>query len=403
MTGERALIVGAGIGGLVAATALRQAGFEVTVYEAYPTRADDAGAWLSVAVNGLDALAAVGLREAVMAVGVPSRTLTFVSGTGKPLGSMPLGGTLADGTVTHTMTRAALYRALYDAAVRRGVHVAHGARLADADVVGGGVRARFTDGTTAAGDVLIGADGLHSRTRRLLDAAAPAPRYTGVGGVGGVVRGVGVDQPIGDVTMMFGRRAFFAYTRMASDEVWWFANPPSARERSPEELAAFATPAGRASLARVFAGDDGPATELIAATADGLVAANQYDLPAVPTWSRGPMLIIGDAAHATAPSSGQGASMAIEDAVLLALCLRDGPDVPTAFATYEQRRRPRVTRVVAQGAGAAKSKAAGPIARVLRDLLLPRMLARYARAGVGALAWQYDYHIDWEAPALDTA
>lgn len=104
-------------------------------------------------------------------------------------------------------------------------------------------------------------------------------------------------------------------------------------------------------------------------------------------------MIVGDAAHATSPSSGQGASMAIEDAVVLARCLRDLPDVERAFAAYEQIRRQRVERVVAYGARTNNSKAAGPIARVLRDLMLPIIFKR--TAGEESFAWVYDYHIGW--------
>jgi 2-polyprenyl-6-methoxyphenol hydroxylase-like FAD-dependent oxidoreductase len=109
------------------------------------------------------------------------------------------------------------------------------------------------------------------------------------------------------------------------------------------------------------------------------------------------MIIIGDAAHATSPSSGQGASMAIEDAVVLATCLRDLP-AADAFTTYEQLRRERVERVVAAGARASSTKVAGPVARVFRDLLMPRFLNKAAGDGEDSLAWVHRYHIDWDAP-----
>ena len=106
------------------------------------------------------------------------------------------------------------------------------------------------------------------------------------------------------------------------------------------------------------------------------------------------MIVIGDAAHAAAPSSGQGASMAVEDAVVLARCLRDLPDTGQAFATYERLRRGRVERIVAHGARTSNSKAAGPVGRALRDLMMPVILKRVVRGG--SLAWMHDYHIDWD-------
>lgn len=110
------------------------------------------------------------------------------------------------------------------------------------------------------------------------------------------------------------------------------------------------------------------------------------------------MIVIGDAAHTAAPSSGQGAAMVFEDAVQLARCLRDRPDVPAAFAAYERLRRERVERVVAQGKRTSGTKVAGPVGRLVRDLALPVIARRVARDDGASLAWLYDHHIDWAAP-----
>jgi 2-polyprenyl-6-methoxyphenol hydroxylase-like FAD-dependent oxidoreductase len=113
-------------------------------------------------------------------------------------------------------------------------------------------------------------------------------------------------------------------------------------------------------------------------------------------------VLVGDAAHATSPSSGQGASLAIESAVQLARCLRDLPH-EQAFATYERMRRSRAEKVIALAAKTNSDKAAGPIARVIRDLAMlamtklvkPETMAR-------KLDWQFNYQIDWNAPATAT-
>jgi 2-polyprenyl-6-methoxyphenol hydroxylase-like FAD-dependent oxidoreductase len=391
---KKVLIIGGGVAGPVAAMALQRAGMDSVVYEAYVGGADEAGAFLTFASNGLDALRTIDAHYLVLAEGFPTPRMEIKSGTGKHLGTVPNGGMLPDGTVSQTLKRAALYRALRDEAVRRGARIEYGKRLADAgSTPDGGVAARFEDGTEAEGNLLIGADGIHSRTRRIIDPSAPGARYVPVLNIGGYARGVHAPAEPGTFRMIFGKRAFFGYAVHPSGEVWWFANPPRPVEPTRAELAAIGTEHWKKMLTDLFAEDDTPAVEIINHTPGELSGWATYDLPSVPTWHRESMVIVGDAAHATAPSSGQGASMAIEDAVVLARCLRDLPDTEQAFASYERLRRARVERIVAHGARTSNSKAAGPVGRVLRDLMMPMVLKRVANGG--SLAWMHDYHIDW--------
>ena len=393
---KKALIVGGGVAGPVAAMALRQAGIDSVVYEAYADGADDIGSFLTFASNGLDALRTIDAHHLVLSEGFPTPRMTIQSGSGKRLGDVPNGGTLPDGTVSQTLRRADLYRALRDEAVRRDARVEYGKRLVGAETTPDGVvAARFADGTEAVGDLLIGADGIHSRTRRIIDPSAPGARYVPVLNIGGYAHDVTVQAEPGTFRMVFGKRAFFGYAIHPSGEIWWFANPPRADEPTRAELAAIGTEQWREMLIDLFADDDSPAVEIIRSTPGKLAGWATYDLPSVPTWYRGSMVIIGDAAHAAAPSSGQGASMAIEDAVVLARCLRDLPDTGQALAAYERLRRARVERIVAQGARTSNSKAAGPVGRVLRDLMMPLILKRVARGD--SLAWMHDYHIEWDA------
>jgi 2-polyprenyl-6-methoxyphenol hydroxylase-like FAD-dependent oxidoreductase len=108
----KALSVDAGVCGPVAAMALQRAGIDTTVYEARPPTADSVGSYLTVAINGLDALRAIGAERRVIAAGFPTPEMVMFSGTGKRLGTVPLGGTLADGTVSHTIRRALLHKAV---------------------------------------------------------------------------------------------------------------------------------------------------------------------------------------------------------------------------------------------------------------------------------------------------
>jgi FAD-dependent urate hydroxylase len=393
----RALIIGGGVAGPVAAMALQRAGIDAVVYEAYTPTTEEVGSYLTVATNGLDALRAIGADRPVLDAGFPTPTNVLLSGTGRRLGAVSNGGRLPDGTTAHTIKRARLYRALHQQATDRGIQVEYGKRLVDADAgPDGGVVARFDDGTRATGDLLVGADGVHSLTRRLIDPAAPDGRYVGLVNFGGYTHEAAPGAEPGVWHMIFGRRAFFGYVVDPAGATVWFANVPRAKV-SQAERAATTAEQWRRQLVELFGGDHGPASDLVAAGQLELAADNTHDLPSVPTWHKGPMVVIGDAAHAPTPTSGQGASMAAEDAVVLAKSLRDLPDIPQALAAYEQLRRRRVERIVAQGARTSSSKTPGPVARVLRDLLLPAVFKFLVTDR--SRAWIYDHHIDWEAPA----
>ena len=394
----KALIAGGGVAGPVTAMALQRAGIEAVVYEAYVPDGGEAGSYLTVATNGLDALRAIDADKPVLAAGFPTPTNILLSDNGRRLGTVSNGGRLADGTVSHTIKRPRLYRALHDEAAGRGIRIEYGRRLAGAEVTAGGyVVATFEDGTRATGDLLVGADGVHSATRRLLDPAAPAPRYVGLANFGGYTPAggdLGTGEP-GAWQMIFGRRAFFGYVDDPDGGTVWFANVPRPAV-TPAERAATTPEQWQRQLVELFAGDHGPASRLIADGYLELAGDNTNDLPSVPTWHRGPMVIVGDAAHAPSPTSGQGASMAAEDAVVLAQCLRDLPTSGDALAAYEGLRRRRVERIVAQGARTGRSKTPGPVGRVLRDLTLPLVFKLLVTER--SMAWIHDHHIDWDTP-----
>ena len=136
--------------------------------------------------------------------------------------------------------------------------------------------------------------------------------------------------------------------------------------------------------------------------ADLLIVGSMENMPRVPVWSRGRMVLVGDAAHAPSSSSGQGASLAIESAIDLARCLRDLP-CDQAFAAYETLRRPRVERVIKETTRKNSGKTAGPVGRVLFALAMT-IFTKLAKPE--KMAWMFDYRIDWDAsvaPALQTA
>jgi len=394
-----AIVIGGGIAGPATAMALAKAGIEATVYEARPDGADGGGVMLTLAVNGIDALRAIDASSAAAAVaaGFPTPQITLRTHTGKRLGVTSTGGTLADGTAARTIRRADLYRALHSQAVARGITVRHGKRLASAQVHSGGVRATFADGTDAEADILVGCDGVHSTVRRLIDPAAPAPSYTGLLNTGGYASGVTVPAAPGSYEMIFGKRAFFGYAAAPGGQVWWFANLPQRSEPARGEAEAISNAQWRQRFAEIYAADAGPALELIAATASFAPMTPIHTIPHLKRWHTGRMIVVGDAAHAPSPTSGQGASLSLEDAVLLATSLRDIQPAAAAFAHFEAVRRPRVEKIIKAAARINNNKAPGPAGRLVRDLVLPVILR--ATANAKSAREVYEYHVGWNEPA----
>lgn len=397
-----ALIIGGGIAGPVLAVALRRVGIDSTVFERGSRDDDRRGAWITLQANGTDALRAIGLAEPVEALGYPVDRIGFVNGAGRPLGAMPMAARRPDGTGSVVMPRAELYRALSEQAAQQGVRVEYGREFVGAERTATGVRARFADGTTAEGDILIGADGIHSRVRQTIDPAAVSPRYVPVLNVGGFVPGLSVDAPEREFVMQFGTRCFFAWMRTPDGGTIWFANPPMRREPARGALSAMSDSEWRDWLRDLMRGDAGPSAEILEAAPAPLTGWATYDMPVVRNWhdGAGRMVLIGDAAHATSPAAGQGAAMSLEDAVVLAQCLRDCPNTGVALDRFVELRRARVERIVEHGRRSSARKAAGPIGRLVRDAMMPIIFRRAARDDGDSMMWLQGHHIDFDAPVF---
>jgi FAD-dependent urate hydroxylase len=197
--------------------------------------------------------------------------------------------------------------------------------------------------------------------RQILDSKAPARRYVPVLNTGGYIPNFAVDVPAKEFRMQFGTRCFFAWCPTPDGGIVWFANPPMSREPERGVLSGMQDSEWRRWLHELMQGDVGPSHEIVDAAPGPMIGWATYDMPIVRRWHNNQnMLVIGDAAHATSPAAGQGASMALEDAVILAKCLRDCPNTPSALATFEALRRNRVERIVKLGHRSSNSKSRRP-------------------------------------------
>ena len=386
MSSPSALIVGAGIAGPAMGVALRRLGLDAVVYEASDSPRDHSGAFMNLAPNGLAALKALGLEHVLDGLGFQNDRLTFQNEAGRELAAIPVGGV--------TLLRGALSRALREAAEREGVRFVFDKALHAIEGDDDGVVARFADGTSAPGRFLIGADGIHSRARTSWFADAPQPAYTGIINLGGVVT---TDLPSTGTAMrmIFGRRGFFGYAVRPSGETYWFSNFAQKQEPSRHELQNVSAQDYRERLLALHRHDPPEVTQILRSVTGHIGGFAVYDIASLGRWHRGRVCLIGDAAHAIGPHVGQGASLALEDALVLAKCLRDVPDAMSAFATFEALRRPRVEPIIRQSRMTGRQKApAGWMGRRIRDLVLPIFL----RQGARAAAAMYRYPLNWNEP-----
>lgn len=363
----------------------------------------------------MNVLKSLGLADALAARASPTTHFEFANHEGQILGSVAVHGAQRYGVDGVACSRLALHTLLHDALEARGVHVRYGKRLASIDDSVDGVTATFEDGTTARGAVLVGADGLHSRTRSILFPECPPPHFLGLLGFGG---GVAVEElseadraampAEGRMRLIFGPLGFFGLSGFGLDDkdrpvLGWWSNAPEERQHTKREMGAMSPGEISARLGGLHGDWCAPIPSLLsrvaAPEAEPVARVQIFDVQMLPQWSLGRCLLVGDAAHAMSPNSGQGASMALEDAMYLALllgrarCALDvgagtavagaeqsspSPALSSAeslrvirgvFSQFQTHRKPRCDQIntEARSRGDAKKTAFGPCARWFRD------------------------------------
>ena len=344
---KHAAVVGAGIGGLAAAIALRQAGWEATVYEAAP-ELRPLGAGLSIWPNGVRALRQLGLGDLAAAAPRADGALRRADGSvlaefdpdviearfGAPL----VGFHRAD-------LHEGLIAALGSERVRTGMRVAS---VEEGELL-------FDDGSAAGADLIVGADGLNSTVRAEL-LRDGEPRDSGLVAFRGVAELDG-SVPAGE---WWGSGNVAGLLPLGGGRVYWYL----ARRGEPD----------RAALPGLVAEYGEPVRETVGRiVAEQVLVHRLYDRDPVPSWSRGTVTLLGDAAHPMLPFLGQGACSALEDAVALGAAVSAEADVETALAAYERARSERTAALVAGSRKAAKAALLqSRMGRRVRDALVSR-------------------------------
>lgn len=345
MTGRqpaKALVIGAGIGGLACAVALRRVGVDVEVYER-ATELRAAGSGLSVMSNAVNALATLGIDLGLDKRGQVAESFLVLDHLGGGIRDLPF-KEICDkvGAPSVCLSRSDLQEALLDAA--GGVPLHLGATATGFEADSDGVTVRFADGRSARGDLLIGADGFHSAVRAHL-VGPEASEDSGYVCWLGIVP---FDHPVltpGAVRHYWGSGQRFGLIDIGHGRYYWWGtkNMPAARSHAWDGT--------KDEITEAYAGWADEVRAVIEATPpEDILAVPSRDRAFLERWGDGPVTLLGDAAHPMLTTLGQGSAMAIEDAVVLAHTLAEPgacEDLPLALRTYEDRRRDRTRAMVA--------------------------------------------------------
>jgi 2-polyprenyl-6-methoxyphenol hydroxylase-like FAD-dependent oxidoreductase len=381
----RVAVIGAGIGGLTLAIALRQRGIDVEVYERSAVLSD-VGAGISLWANALKALHQLGMKGRL-------DVLSFTSDEGavRTVDGAVLTSTSAReftarfGMPVMVFHRAELLEVLRQAALGIPIHLDHESR----EVTQSADRAlvTFAGGRQAHADVVVGADGLRSAVRASLGLPGEI-RYAGYTAWRGIapLRTAGL---LAGETLGRGQR--FGLVPIVGDRVYWYAtdNVRDGEREEPERA--------KARLARMFAHWHAPIPALIEATEAGAILHNDiYDRDPVDRWGEGRVTLLGDAAHPMTPNLGQGGCQAIEDAIVLARCLAEGGSVEASLRRYEVTRIPRTRFIVYASRRIGRAfQIESPILCRLRDFGIRMTPAAMSYRSLAAVAG-YEGHLNGE-------
>jgi 2-polyprenyl-6-methoxyphenol hydroxylase-like FAD-dependent oxidoreductase len=361
VSGDRALIVGGGIGGLATAYALLRQGMDVVVFEqADDVRKIQLGGGFHMWTNAARALQRLGLYDQVQAIGAPLDVTEYRTASGKLLASWPIGEIAREnGVIDVGVSRQDLQALLLEAV--GGDRIRLGARATGFEQDGDGVRLGLSDGLEERGGLLIAADGLRSTIRAQIHGERE-PRYAGYTQWQSLIPDQGYPLPSHVERVLFGPGARAILHRVGGERLFWAA-VLYGEEDSPVARA------GKDTLLERFAGWQEPVAAAIAATPQEHIARLQiYDREPLSSWGVGRVTLLGDAAHPMTTNLSQGACQVLEDAAALARCLRGGDHIEAALRSYEQTRIRRTSPIVKQSSRIARVGSwKRPLACALRD------------------------------------
>ncbi|QGP81168.1 FAD-dependent oxidoreductase [Sphingobium sp. CAP-1] len=335
----KALIIGGGIGGLSAAIALRRSGHDVTVIERDPDWSVY-GVGIIQQANVVRAMAQLGVLDAFLDAACGFDAVEIYIPNGERVARVPSPALVPGKPANVGIGRRALQQVLGDSAKALGAVIRLGLTVETLDDDGAGVDVRFSDGGADRYDFVVGADGVYSQTRGMILPDAEKPEFTGQG-----VWRYNFPRPADmDALHVYNGPIGVGLVPMSAERMYLFAT--SAEPGNPHYPRQ-----GLAATMRARLANTAPQIQALAAQINddaGVVYRPLEGVMIHGPWSKGRVVLLGDAVHATTPHLGQGAGMAIEDAIVLAQELGKSDRPETAFAAYRDRRYERCRYIVEQ-------------------------------------------------------
>lgn len=331
-------IIGAGITGLTTALALHKMGFSCTVYEqASQLQPVGAGIWLQP--NAIKVMDWLGLKQEILAQGVQLNKVEITNSQLEPFKKTNMGIVMdEEGHQITSIHRARLQQILYDAVVKNtSVHL--GQTYQDHQVTDGKVRIQFSEGKKTS-DLLLGADGIHSKVRNALfpQSSLRYAHQTCWRGISGYQLPPALQHSGREA---WGKGIRFGFSQVSADQVYWFAVAKAAPGGKDQVMKV------QSALIEKFKVFNPYVVKIIKHTApDKIIRNDLYDLKKLSDWHKGPACLIGDAGHATTPNMGQGAGQGIEDAYYLSHFMTASSNYQAAFDHFQHQRRKKVDYVV---------------------------------------------------------
>lgn len=388
MRRNKIAIIGAGIAGPCLAIELASQGHEVQIFESRNQKSMKDGAFLSISPNGLNILQKYISIENLKQDYSPG-SISFLNKKGKPIGELPNDYQEKEyGQSSFQVRRSHLVSMLIEKANEKRINIQYNEKCIRIDQDENLVTLFFEGDKTASFDYVFGCDGTFSVTRKFLFPEVKLNYTKNLSTAGFTNNTSQLHLDTKSINMIFGTIGFFAYAVSNNGEIWWFNNIHHHEEPSKQELREVLPAQIRNKLLKIHKNDTSLINTIVSST-ENIIVYPIYDLPRLNQWHKGRVCLIGDAAHAISPHIGQGASLALEDVVILSEILKHSEDFIEGFEQYYDERHERVEKIVAQARGVGNNKTKpSPIAVWFRD----RLMKYFLKSEIKKMDWIYSFN-----------